>query len=161
MLKSTPDDAVVSLDMIVLLMMFTFRASCRRDASAVPACDVVDNDVVGHGDVVPAGGVVGKLTTSEPLMFCKRNTTTAAAFRRVAHDQVSIDDQAGTNTVTRSNRARLTGHAILVRGSAAGRIDVGRTHDQQSATVGRDRRVGALVEHDRVVLDVAVVDESK
>ena len=42
---------------------------------------------------------------------------------------------------------------------AAGRIGVRGAHDQEAAAVGRNRRVGALVEQDRVVLDVAVVAE--
>ena len=82
----------------------------------------------------------------------------AAAFRSVAHDQVGIDQQARADAVTRPNRAQGR-HAILVGLSAARRIDVWGAHDQKAAAVGCDRRIGALVEQDRVVLDIAAVAE--
>jgi len=51
-------------------------------------------------------------------------------------------------------------HAILVdRG--AWRIHIGGAHDKESAAVGCDRRVGALIEHNRVVFDVTSVAEPK
>src|SRR5207253_10714581 len=88
------------------------------------------------------------------------DTATAATLCLVAHDQVSIDDQAGTCSVTRSDGGRVR-HAVLVRGGAASRIDVRRTLDDHRATVGRDRRIGALVEQERVVFDITVVAVSK
>src|SRR5262249_20657647 len=84
----------------------------------------------------------------------------AAALGGVAHDQVGVDHQAWADAVAEA------GHAVRVgRGAAAfgsGRQDAvrRRAHDQDSAAVGRDGRVGALVEQDRVVLDVAGVYES-
>ena len=52
-------------------------------------------------------------------------------------------------------------HAVRVGRRAAGRIDVGSAHDEHAAAVGRDGRVHALVEQERVVLDVTVVDEAQ
>src|ERR1700756_148078 len=83
-LKSTPDDAVVSLDMIVLLMMFAFNASSRETpAPSQPATLLTMMLLVTvaeyHGDLDPGrpGKVTvllpfGKLSTSEPLTCCRR-----------------------------------------------------------------------------------------
>src|SRR5205807_7972292 len=71
-LKSTPDDAVVSLDMIVLLTMFAFNASCSEiPAPSQPATLLVMMLLVTF-TAYHCAGVVGKLITSEPLTFCKR-----------------------------------------------------------------------------------------
>src|SRR5205814_8688724 len=79
--------------------------------------------------------------------------------RGVAHNQVRIDQQAGTHAVARPNKVRRP-HAILVdRG--AWRINIRGAHDKESTAVGWDRRVGALIEHNRVVFDVTAVAEPK
>src|SRR5437879_7344488 len=65
-LKSTPDDAVVSLDMIVLLTMFAFNASCSEiPAPSQPATLLVMMLLVTF-TAYHCAGVVGKLITSEP-----------------------------------------------------------------------------------------------
>src|SRR5438309_361810 len=72
-LKSTPDEAVVSLDMTVLLMKSTFNASTSETpAPSQPATLLVMILLVTLTEYHCAG-VVGKVTTSEPLMFCKRS----------------------------------------------------------------------------------------
>src|SRR6516162_4776922 len=70
-LKSTPAEAVLSLDMTVLLMMFTFRASSKEiPAPSQPATLLVMMLLVTVTEFQRAG-VVGKLITSEPLVCCK------------------------------------------------------------------------------------------
>ena len=70
-LKSTPAEAVLSLDTTVLLMMFTFRASSKEiPAPSQPATLLVMMLLVTVTEFQFAG-VVGKLTTSEPLVCCK------------------------------------------------------------------------------------------
>src|SRR5215469_7322165 len=82
-LKSTPAEAVLSLDMTVLLMMLVFSASSREiPAPSQPATLltmmllVINGAYHGDRDPVIPGKVTkpfpfGKLTTSEPLMFCR------------------------------------------------------------------------------------------
>jgi len=50
----------------------------------------------------------------------------AAALRRIAHDEVGIDDEAGADAVTRPDRAKGR-HAIRVDLIAARRIGIGGT----------------------------------
>src|SRR5207237_4553676 len=83
-LNSTPADAVLSLDMIVLLMMSTFNASSRETPPpSQPATLLTMMLLVTvaeyHGEREPLipGNVTllapfGKLITSEPLTCCKR-----------------------------------------------------------------------------------------
>src|SRR5581483_8605408 len=87
------------------------------------------------------------------------DTATAAGFSRVALNQVGIDRETGTGAIAGRNFTHC-GKTVLVGHRTACRIRVGSTHDQQTATVGGDRRIGALVEQDRVVLDVTVLDKS-
>src|ERR1700756_5659480 len=82
--KSMPDDAVVSLDMIVLLMMFTFNASSRETPPPSQPATLLTMMLLvtvaeyqGERDPVIPGNVTllvpfGKLITSEPLRCCKR-----------------------------------------------------------------------------------------
>src|SRR2546423_861137 len=72
-LKSTPDEAVVSLDMTVLLMKSTFNASTSETpAPSQPAMLLVMILLVTLTEY-HCSGFAGKVTTSEPLMFCKRS----------------------------------------------------------------------------------------
>src|SRR5207253_5216482 len=83
-LNSTPDDAVLSLDMIVLLMMFAFNASSRETPPpSQPATLltmmllVTSGEYHGEREPLIPGKVTllapfGKLITSEPLTCCKR-----------------------------------------------------------------------------------------
>src|SRR5271165_5559658 len=67
-----PAEAVVELETIVLLMMFTFRASTKEiPAPSQPATLSAMMLLVTVGDH-HCDGVVGNASTSEPLMFCKR-----------------------------------------------------------------------------------------
>src|SRR2546430_2880713 len=71
-LNSTPEEAVVSLDAIVLLMMFTFSASSSEmPAPSQPATLLVMMLLV---TVTPYQllGVVGNASTSPPLTACRR-----------------------------------------------------------------------------------------
>src|SRR5215469_13396850 len=82
-LKSTPAEAVLSLDMTVLLMMLVFRASSREiPAPSQPATLltmmllVINGAYHGDRDPVMPGKVTeafpfGKLTTSVPLTPCR------------------------------------------------------------------------------------------
>src|SRR6267154_479838 len=71
-LKSTPEEAVVSLDAIVLLMMFTFSASSSEiPAPSQPATLLVMMLLVTV-TLYQLLGVVGKASTSPPLMACRR-----------------------------------------------------------------------------------------
>ena len=81
-------------------------------------------------------------------------TAPTAAFGRVALEQVVIDPQARSGAVGQT-RCHID---IEQRGLAD--IAVGRrARHRHAATPGRDRRVAALVEQERVVLDHAVVNE--
>src|SRR5438132_3395948 len=83
-LNSTPADAVLSLDMIVLLMMFTFNASSRETPPpSQPATLltmmllVTSGEYHGEREPLIPGNVTllapfGKLMTSVPLTFCRR-----------------------------------------------------------------------------------------
>jgi len=80
---------------------------------------------------------------------------------------VGIDHQTRTNTIAwpHAGRAANCGSrgAILVEGSngTANEVLIRRAHDHETAAVGRDRGVGALVEDDGVVFDVTVEAETK
>ena len=49
---------------------------------------------------------------------------------------------------------------VGIRCAAGGRINIRRTHHEETTAIGRDGRIGALVEQNRVVLDVTVVAEA-
>src|SRR5579862_3403267 len=71
-LNSTPEDAVVSLDMIVLFTMFTFSASCSEmPAPSQPATLSVMMLLVTF-TAYQRVGRSGKVSTSVPLTFCRR-----------------------------------------------------------------------------------------
>ena len=103
--------------------------------------------------------MVGKASTSAAVDVLQTQAAAAAGFRAVAHDQVGIDDQAGTYAVAGGPQGCRV-EAIRVGRSTAGWIDVRGTHDQQATAIGRDGGVEALVEEDAVVLDVAVVAQA-
>src|SRR5215469_5449185 len=79
-LNSTPDDAVLSLEMTVLLMKFTARASINETpAPSQPATLLLMMLLVSVTEfqvqlarlaLEHTEAPFGKLTTSEPLMFC-------------------------------------------------------------------------------------------
>src|SRR5262249_19582405 len=138
------------------------------DATAVPASHIVHDDVVGELHRVPTaaiaeGGIAVRVREADHVLtvdLLQGDTTAAAALGLVADDHIGVDHEARTGSVAGANGGRV-GLAIQVRGSTAGRIDVGRTLDDDRATVGRNRRIGALVEQEHVVLDVTVVAEAE
>src|SRR5579864_5177028 len=69
-LKSTPDDAVVSLDMIVLLMMFTRNASTIEMPAPSQPATLLTITLLVNVTSFHRVGVLGKVTTSVPLMAC-------------------------------------------------------------------------------------------
>ncbi len=66
-LKSTPDEAVVSLEMIVLLMMFTFNASSREIPAPSQPATLLAMMLLVTVTLFQRAGVLGKVTTSVPL----------------------------------------------------------------------------------------------
>src|SRR5262252_1995507 len=87
-----------------------------------------------------------------PVDLLQTDTAAAAALSHVALDQVGVDPQIVASTVAQTRRA------ICVYLSSANRIGIRRAHDLNRATVRRNSGVVALVEDERVVLDVAVLD---
>ncbi len=150
MLKRGPAEAVLELNAIVLLMMFTWVES----SSEIPAPSQ------------PA-------TLSAMMLLVTVTVSSVTSVGSIPHNEVGIDHQAWTGAVAWPNSAKRGSgriasrcaerHAILVdRGIAvANYICVGGTHDDDTTAVGWDRRVGALIEHNRVVFDVTSVAEPK
>ena len=169
---STPEEARLSLLAMVLLMMETLSASSSEiPAPSQPATLltmmllVIEATVpVGAGRsltvaavaeqpvaLLAAGWEGGDIGSVDLL---ETDTAAGAALSRVGLDEVGVDRPIRAGAVAESRRA------IGVVLSAANRIGVGRAHDHESAAVGGNGGVGALVEDDRVVLDVAVADVS-
>ncbi len=125
-LNSTPAEAVVSLDMTVLLMMFTFNASCSdTPPPSQPATLLAMMLFVTCTRVPAARAGCGKASTSVPLTLLQAQAAAAAALGRVAHDQVGVDHQARAGAVAR--RAIVLGRRTRTPVAVdAGRIDVRR-----------------------------------
>src|SRR6266403_1432136 len=66
-LKSTPDEAVVSLDITVLLMKFTFNASTSETPAPSQPATLLAMILLVTFTEYHCAGVLGKLSTSEPL----------------------------------------------------------------------------------------------
>ena len=160
-LKSTPDEAVVSLETMVLLTMFTASASCSETPRAVPAGHVVGDDVVGDGDVYQLRRTcVGKLATSVPLTPGSAGRRRCRFPRALPMIRLALITRPGP--VPSLSPGAQSASVTVLPHSWPPRVEVrhpGRAHDDEAAAVGRDGRVGALVEQDRVVLDVAVPAE--
>ena len=157
-LNSTPEEAVVSFDTMVLLTMLT-SGILQRDAGAVPARHVVDDDVVGDATEFQSVGLRGEQAhTSVPLTDCRRMPPPLPLPRALPMIRLAL--------ITRPGRCRPEpGRAVGVGDAAAfdargGEAVRRRAHDHDAAAVGRNGRVGALVEQDLVVLDVTVVAEA-
>src|SRR6266404_2398147 len=71
-LNSMPDDAVVSLDTIVLLMMFTNSASCSEIPAPSQPATLLSMMLLVTDTWYQFSGVVGKVSTSVPLTSCRR-----------------------------------------------------------------------------------------
>ena len=129
----------------------------QRYSRAIPTRHVVDDDVVGDGSDcsrVP-DCPLGKRGNSVPLTCCRRMPPPLPLSAMLAWIRLALITRSRTRAVAQSRRA------IRVNLSPANRIGIGRAHHLNSATVGGNGGVVALVENDRVVLDVAVVDESE
>src|SRR5258707_74449 len=72
----------------------------------------------------------------------------------VALEQVSVNSEAGTGAIRKRRRAIKVDQGVLASGPIRS-----RTLDDKAAAVGSQRRVDALIEDDRVVLDVAIPHE--
>ena len=88
-----------------------------------------------------------------PIDLLEPDTTTGAAVRGVPLNQVGIDHQARTRAVAQSRRAIRVVHV-----RAANRIGIRGALNHDAAAVGGNGRVAALIEHDRIVRDVAIED---
>ena len=94
MLNSTPAEAVVSFETMVLLMKFTLNASCSdTPAPSHPATLLVMMLLVTQDASSTDPERPGKLEISVPFTDCSR-IRLRFRFRRVTHDQVCIDHQA-------------------------------------------------------------------
>ena len=102
-----------------------------------------------------AVGVDGNTETSVPLTCCRRMPPPLPLSAMLAWIRLPLITSPGPRAVAESRRA------IRVRYSPANRIGIGRAHHLNSATVRGNGGVVALVESDRVVLDIPVVDESQ
>jgi len=126
-LKSTPDEAggVVGHDRVV------DEVHCQRvlegNSSAVPAGNVVGDDIVGDVDRIPGRRVSRRASTGigpgkglitvvkeaylPAVDVLEAYSAAAATFRSVAHDQVGVDHKAGAGSVTQTRRAIHVGYA--------------------------------------------------
>src|SRR6476646_636517 len=71
-LNSTPEDAVVSLDMIVLLIMFTTSASCSETPAPSQPATLLLMMLLVTATEYQRVGLVGKKPTSVPFTDCSR-----------------------------------------------------------------------------------------
>jgi len=93
-LKSTPDEAVVSLDMTVLLMKSTFNASTSETPAPSQPATLLAMILLVTLTEYHWSGVVGKRTTSPPLTFWQAQAARRLPLSRgIAHNQVGIDQQ--------------------------------------------------------------------
>ena len=81
--------------------------------------------------------------------------TAAAALGAVAEDQVGVDHQALADAVADSRRAVDVDERTALHPVGQGTVRI-RAGDDQATTIGRQRRVDALVKEDPVVRDRAV-----
>ena len=98
------------------------------------------------------------METSDAVDTLEADTATAAGFCSITHDQVGIDHQVASDTVT---HGAVSMAAIRIGLSGTRGIGIRSAHDEQAATVAGRGWVGCLVEQDRVVLDAGVPDESQ
>ena len=152
LLVSTPEEARESLWAMVLLMMLTFNESCNEmPAPSQPAMLLLMMLLVML-TLFQRVGLPREGGDVRPVDLVQADATAAAAISRVALDQVGIDHQVATRAVAQSRRAIAVGHA------RANRIGIRRPLDHDPAAIGGDGGVAALIEQDRVVLDIAVLD---
>lgn len=63
----------------------------ERDTASSPASDVIHENVVGHGDVVPGRRVVGEKLHFSPIDGLQPEAATTAALGGVALEQVGVN----------------------------------------------------------------------
>src|SRR5207302_7906488 len=91
------------------------------------------------------------------------HSVVARRSRHLARRRHVARPARGKRSSTRITAGCAERHAILVDVGIAvtNYIGVGRAHDDDTAAISWDRWVGALIEQDRVVLDVTIVAEPK
>src|SRR5262249_34923231 len=114
---------------------------------------------VRHADAVPLARSSREAGDFCPVDSLETETAAAAAVGRVAQDQIGIDLEARTGSITQSGGAIYVGDAAAFRARRSQTVRTGR-HDSNAAAVGRDRRVRTLIEQNRVLLDIAVPVEA-
>ena len=153
---STPEVARVSLLEMVLLTMVHVQGVFQRDSRAIPARHVVHDDVVG--DEHPCSSAWesrGSVETSVPLTCCRRIPPPLPLSAALAWIRLALMTRPGP--VPSLSPGGQSASMLMSRKPDRYRV----CPSIDSAAVGGNGGVGALVESDRVVLDVAVVIESK
>ena len=85
----------------------------HRDSGAIPSGNVVRDDVVGDRGRPPLGRSCREGEHVRTVDVLEAQAAAAAGFRSVAHDQVGIDDQVGTNAVARgTEQSWITGNPM-------------------------------------------------
>ena len=159
-LNSTPAEPVVSLRTHGVVDQPHPQRVLHRDAAAVPSRDVVRDDVVGDGDVIPGGRSAGERRDVLPLTICRRRPPPLPLSALLPMIRLRVDQQVATGPFGQPGRAVGVGCRIAAL-ETVGERTVGRgAQHRNAATVRRDGRALALVEQDPVVLDRAVVAEA-
>ena len=130
----------------------------ERDSSSIPTRDVIRENVVGDLISYHARRSARVALHVRSVDVLQLETAAAAFLGGVALEQVGVDHEAGTAAIAKPWRA-----ISVVRGAAFGRdaADIEEAvralaFDDQPAAIGGQRRIDALIEDDRVVLDVAI-----
>jgi hypothetical protein len=132
-LKSTPAEAVVSLEMMVLLIRFTASASCSdTPAPSQPATLLAMMLLVTVTEFQCECGVPREVDTSVPLTCLEAQAAAAAASAALPMNQVGIDHQAGTGAVAQPGRTIRVGRGCRIRKPDRYR----GAHDDEAAAVG-------------------------
>ena len=159
--KSTPAVAVESLEAMVLLTRFVTSASCSETpAPSQPARLLVMMLLVTCTEY-QFFEVFGNRGTSVPLTLWRRRARPLPASAALPLIRLALITRSGTGAVAEARCAVVVGYAAAFNAEPIdGQLAVGGSaHHDDAAAVGGNRRVQALVEDDRVVLDVAVLDE--
>ena len=127
----------------------------QRHATAVPAGDIVHDDVVGHRDVVPVVRRLLERHHFRAVGLAHAQAAARAVLGAVAEDQVRVDHEARTRAVANARRAVEVGGATALHAAGERAIFL-RAHDDDAAAVDGQRRVVGLVEQHEVVVDLAV-----
>jgi hypothetical protein len=90
-LKSTPEEAVVSLEVIVLFTISMFKAS-RRDTPAPSPSGYV----VGDDDTIPPAWIGGEAHHVGAIDVLDGNAAATSSVRGVTHDEVGVDGEQRT-----------------------------------------------------------------